>query len=426
MKIRIKSIIMSVIMLTCITTFAPYAAVSKASAASKPVFSLSVKEEQGRNLTVSINLSSGSFNSIDITVLTSDNISYCSKILKSTEFKDFEANSEKNGDVVACVATASTKKISASFTGAYSTTGGIFEVYLIKASDAPVSASDVRIDITSCSVIASDGTINECETSVVNLLPEVAGKCGSKLYYTFDNSGNELKIYGSGTMNDYASTRLVPWTSVAAKVTKLTITGATYIGKNAYNGFTSLTGVSLPDTVTKLGAYAFTGCTNLKTINLNTVSEIGTGAFKGCTALTGITLSDKLTTIELSTFSGCTSLAKVELGKNITAIGKTSFENCKNLVIRCYFASQAYKFAVDNSIKYELMDKYIIGDVNADGHINSSDALLVLRSSVGEITLTDLQKKTGDVNNDGKINSVDALIILEISVGRKDAMNYQR
>lgn len=57
------------------------------------------------------------------------------------------------------------------------------------------------------------------------------------------------------------------------------------------------------------------------------------------------------------------------------------------------------------------------GDLNGDNKINSTDALLVLKASVGEITLTQDQKSVADVNKDGKINSTDALMILQFATG---------
>lgn len=59
------------------------------------------------------------------------------------------------------------------------------------------------------------------------------------------------------------------------------------------------------------------------------------------------------------------------------------------------------------------------GDVNDDGAVNSSDALLLLNYTVGnEVKKINLDK--ADVNGDGSINSADALQILRISVGLID------
>lgn len=60
----------------------------------------------------------------------------------------------------------------------------------------------------------------------------------------------------------------------------------------------------------------------------------------------------------------------------------------------------------------------LYGDVNNDGNINSSDALMVLQSSVEQIVLTEEQIVLADVNKDTKVNSTDALLILQYVVGK--------
>ena len=57
------------------------------------------------------------------------------------------------------------------------------------------------------------------------------------------------------------------------------------------------------------------------------------------------------------------------------------------------------------------------GDVDKNGLINSSDALVVLTATVGAKTLTAEETKCGDVDGNGIINSSDALDILLYSVG---------
>lgn len=56
------------------------------------------------------------------------------------------------------------------------------------------------------------------------------------------------------------------------------------------------------------------------------------------------------------------------------------------------------------------------GDVNADGKVNSIDALSILSHAVG-MTPSKFDKSVADLNADGKINSTDALIVLKIAVG---------
>ena len=57
---------------------------------------------------------------------------------------------------------------------------------------------------------------------------------------------------------------------------------------------------------------------------------------------------------------------------------------------------------------------YTMGDVNADGAIDTSDALIILQYAVQKIELTDTQKLAADVALDkGKIDTSDALMILQ-------------
>jgi hypothetical protein len=54
----------------------------------------------------------------------------------------------------------------------------------------------------------------------------------------------------------------------------------------------------------------------------------------------------------------------------------------------------------------------LLGDVNSDGDVNSTDALIVLSADAGVNTSQQCPMNYGDVNGDGLVNSTDALIIL--------------
>ena len=58
-------------------------------------------------------------------------------------------------------------------------------------------------------------------------------------------------------------------------------------------------------------------------------------------------------------------------------------------------------------------------DVDFNGAINSTDALLVLETATGKKKLSDAEKKVADSDGNGTVNSADALAILQISTGAK-------
>jgi hypothetical protein len=59
----------------------------------------------------------------------------------------------------------------------------------------------------------------------------------------------------------------------------------------------------------------------------------------------------------------------------------------------------------------------LLGDVNSDGAVNSTDALIVLTADAGIATPGFCPMNYGDVNGNGLVNSTDALIILTYDVG---------
>ncbi len=58
------------------------------------------------------------------------------------------------------------------------------------------------------------------------------------------------------------------------------------------------------------------------------------------------------------------------------------------------------------------------GDVNGDGEVKVSDAMLVFNSVAGKRNLSDEEVKRADVNGDGKVNIADAMGIYNIILGK--------
>ena len=93
------------------------------------------------------------------------------------------------------------------------------------------------------------------------------------------------------------------------------------------------TGVSMPNTVTNIGAYAFYGCEYLTgnlTIPAN-VLKIGNCAFAGCNGLTSLTLKEGVKTIGEKAFWACSQLTSVTVPDSATSIGAEAFKDCSNL-----------------------------------------------------------------------------------------------
>ena len=109
----------------------------------------------------------------------------------------------------------------------------------------------------------------------------------------------------------------------------------TSIGQNAFQYKTSLTTVTIPNSMTSIGSSAFLGCSGLTSLTIGDgVTSIGQSAFYNCTKLTGVSLPNSVTSIGYNAFNNCTSLTSVSIGAVIDSNGiKNSyvFSGCVNL-----------------------------------------------------------------------------------------------
>ena len=93
----------------------------------------------------------------------------------------------------------------------------------------------------------------------------------------------------------------------------------------------NLTGIVLPETVTRIRSNAFQDCTKLAHVVLpSSLITIEQTAFYGCLSLTSIDLPEGLETIGGSCFSG-TPLKTLTLPSSLTAIGRSCFKDCEQL-----------------------------------------------------------------------------------------------
>lgn len=177
------------------------------------------------------------------------------------------------------------------------------------------------------------------------------------------------------------STVILPSTINSWPVTK--------IGEDAFQDNTTITSVTIPDSVTEIGSNAFAGCTNLTSVNYegdwsnltiqsgnpavqdaanaplfdfefippdNTAVIVTNYKYKGTaadvtipsryqgkpvtmidhaafhnSAVTSVTIPDSVTAIHDSAFAYCSSLTNISIPNSVTAIGSFAFEGCTKL-----------------------------------------------------------------------------------------------
>jgi len=140
-----------------------------------------------------------------------------------------------------------------------------------------------------------------------------------------------------------------------AKLTSVSLPESlTYIGGYAFSGCSSITSISLPKGLTSIGESAFSGCSSLTTITIpNNIKSIGgyafawsgltsitwpsihsvpEGAFKSCQNLVSAVIPEGVRNIETDAFFYCEALTSITLPSTIRNIGAQAFTNCYSLV----------------------------------------------------------------------------------------------
>ncbi len=197
-----------------------------------------------------------------------------------------------------------------------------------------------------------------------------SGTCGTNLNWTLDDDGT-LTITGSGTMTSYTSSSSTPWYSKSSKIQEVVLDGnITSISFCSFYNCSNLTSVTIPGSVTSIGKYAFYGCDNISEIHIsdiiswlsisygdeyshpnyghscqlylgntlatnitipNTITSIGIYAFKNINSLTSVTIPSTVTSISSYAFSNCSSLTSVTIPEGVKSIGQFAFFKCNSL-----------------------------------------------------------------------------------------------
>ncbi len=198
-----------------------------------------------------------------------------------------------------------------------------------------------------------------------------------------DSTGDLLVISGEGPMGgriynpDSMEWDPAPWNKFSETLETVLIgEGVTSIGNEAFKGLSSVSDITLPESLTDLGVGVFQecgpisieipkgivnlrfnmfshsgltsiklpeglvsiersvfyGCENLKAIELpQSLRDIGEFAFSECSSLSTIKVPEGVTEINNYTFANCTNLVSVDLPESLTSIGDGAFVECKNL-----------------------------------------------------------------------------------------------
>jgi hypothetical protein len=178
-----------------------------------------------------------------------------------------------------------------------------------------------------------NGVYQEDIDAILLKLPNLLLKYDpSKLYMSFADPEVLRVLLANMTTDDNVGI-------TEAQAASVTSIGTWFRGNTTiqyFNEFEKFTGVN------KLGGYAFTKCTLLKSLIIpSTITTIESsssyldGTFNNCTSLIGVGSIENIESIGNFVFYGCTSLSEISFSKNnLKLIGNSAFYNCTSLALK--------------------------------------------------------------------------------------------
>lgn len=134
---------------------------------------------------------------------------------------------------------------------------------------------------------------------------------GGQILWTLDPASGILTLSGSGAMQDFdKNSNLPPWEPYKDQITGIVIHGG----------------------ITKVGAYAFYECSNVRSLVLGEgIQQIGQRAFSSLDKLGELVLPSTLTDIGQWAFESCGAIQRLIIPASVTHIGLEAFQMCWDL-----------------------------------------------------------------------------------------------
>ena len=129
----------------------------------------------------------------------------------------------------------------------------------------------------------------------------------------------------------------------------------TSFGAHVFYSCFNLSSINIPEGTPEIVSGMFSGCSSLQQIELpSSIKAIDANSFNGA-GLTSLTIPDSVTSIGLYAFSRTYSLTSLTIPGSVTSIHDEMFGDgtSDDVVIHCVCGSAAYNFAKNNSYQYE-------------------------------------------------------------------------
>ncbi len=237
-------------------------------------------------------------------------------------------------------------------------------VFAISVSAVTGSSSNEYGEVT---YVDGMNTVNGYDTTSLAVLKNADGTYTTyPAYYIYNGStGSNMRLsfdaLNEKTGESYTNASLIRIQVFANASLNHTYSGCTslidaylpegvWLHYASFNGCSSLTSISLPESCTSIPNSTFKGCTSLTSIKLSSkTNSLSQGCFQNCKALVRIELPETVTLIPQDGFHGCSALEYINIPRDCKSIGNYAFNGCDKVVIDLSNAEKLESIGSNNS-----------------------------------------------------------------------------
>ena len=256
--------------------------------------------------------------------------------------------------------------------------------------------------------------INNAVKATDNTVEEKVSDTGFK--YTLEVYSESYRLTITGTTNTSAKTLEIP--------SEIEGYDVTIIGENAFKGMTNLQKVVFPDTIESVNDYAFSGCTNLKEVKLNSEATLYTKVFEGTAIETLVFPADenaKSCSFEGATLDGMNHLKSIYVYVKdkcwIYDHGVSEDEIMSDTTLE-YLRNNVTIYGYSST--YEIDDNINSVPYSPKGFAQARGIKFVDLDTLEEITLSDEETKISLYGNVGKTSKISVTKMVEGTEEYKD------
>lgn len=227
------------------------------------------------------------------------------------------------------------------------------------AADEPI-VDDEKYDFVVDDIAYKKVGDSTVEVSVYQkVMPPTANNAGAFVSSLYD--GQSITIPGTVTneSTEYTVVGIGYGAFASSKPTSVTLPenaeSFTYIGDHAFDDCT-LSSLTIPASVTEIQDSAFAWGSNFTSISFAETSQlqsIGNNAFAGCSSLSSLTLPDSVQSIGSSVFGGCSALESITIPASVTDLDPAAFSSTGSYG-DSYYGEGKIQFA--EGCKYKIQD----------------------------------------------------------------------